>query len=208
MDPGSTSLGDAHILTDSEILGLLSLLLGLSARVRYFRSIFQGITRPHVFSWIIWGTISSIGFAAQVSDDAGAGSWARGFGAATCFLIVLVALKWGEKHITRGDWVTFAVALLAIPLWIIAKTPFWSVILVCIIDTIGYIPTIRKSWQKPRHEDPWSYIISACGAFFSILALEHYSPVTWLYPLVLSISNTLMAVYLLMRVATLTKQIA
>lgn len=180
----------------------------MSARVRYFRSIFQGITRPHVFSWIIWATISSIGFAAQVSDNAGAGSWARGFGAATCFLIVLVAFKRGEKHITRWDWATFAAALLAIPLWIVTETPLWSVILVCIIDTIGYIPTLRKSWHHPWNEDAGSYLINAFSAFFSILALEHYSPVTWLYSALLIVSNTFTATYILWRMKNVRKQIA
>lgn len=190
-------------ISGAEIFGLLSVGMMLCSRGTYFVSIFQGKTRPHAFSWLIWGTISSIGFAAQFMEGAGAGSWARGFGAATCFLLIFVSLFKGERHITRGDWVTLAVALTAIPLWVLTKTPVWSVILVCAIDTVGYIPTIRKSWLKPREESALSYAFSCCGALFSLLAVEHYTLSTWLYPAVLVATNGAMAGFLILRAARL-----
>lgn len=169
------------------------------SRTGYFAGIFRGKTRPHVFSWLIWGTISGIGFAAQVAEGAGPGSWARGFGSATCFLLVVISYFKGEKDIKRSDWVTLAVALSAIPLWILTKTPFWSVLIVCFIDTIGYIPTVRKSWLKPQEELAVSYLFSCLGAAFSLLAIRQYTPSTWLYPLVLTFSNGGMWLFLLAR---------
>ncbi len=180
----------------TEFFGALAVFAMVCSRGNYFRSIFQGKTKPHAFSWFIWGTISSIGFAAQVAEGAGPGSWARGFAAATCFMLVIVALMRGKNNIKRSDWVTFFVSLAAIPLWVATKTPVWSVILVCIIDTLGYYPTVRKSWEKPDEEAALSYIFSACGAFFSILALEHYTLSTWLYSAVLTWSNGSMALFL------------
>src|SRR5690606_38143168 len=106
-------------MTASGIFGLLSVGMMLCSRGTYFVSIFQGKTRPHAFSWLIWGTISSIGFAAQFAEGAGAGAWARGFGAATCFLLIVLSLFKGERNITRGDCLTLLAALLAIPLWIV-----------------------------------------------------------------------------------------
>lgn len=186
-------------MTFAAIFGLLSVLAMLAARVTYFTSIWRGKTRPHAFSWFIWGVISSIGFAAQFAEGAGAGSWARGFGAATCFLLVILSLKYGEKHITRADWTTLAAALMAIPLWVLTKTPVWSVALVCIIDTVGYLPTVRKSWNKPLSESALSYGIGALGAFLTLLAIENYAVSTWLYPAVLVASNGSMALFLLNR---------
>ena len=171
------------------LFGALSIVMMLCSRAGYFAGIFRGKIRPHVFSWFIWGTISGIGFAAQVAEGAGPGSWARGFGSATCFLLVFISYFKGEKNITRGDWLTLAVALSAIPLWVATKTPFWSVVLVCCIDTIGYLPTVRKSWLKPREEMAVSYLFSCLGAAFSLAAIEQYTPSTWLYPLVLTFSN-------------------
>ena len=169
------------------------------SRGNYFRSIFLGKTTPHAFSWFIWGVISSIGFAAQVAEGAGAGSWARGFAAATCFILVIVAMLRGKNNIKRSDWVTLTVAMLAIPLWVITRTPVWSVILVCMIDTLGYLPTVRKSWSKPSEEAAVSYVFSSLGALFAILAIEHYTLSTWLYSAVLTWSNGSMALFLLIR---------
>jgi hypothetical protein len=179
--------------------GFLSTLMMVFSRASYFASIWRGQTRPHAFSWLIWGVISSIGFAAQWAEGAGAGSWARGFGALTCFLLVGLGLWRGEKNITRGDWITLVVALGARPLWVLTKTPFWSVVIVCIIDCIGYLPTLRKSWHKPQEEIWYSYGFSFLGAVFSLVAIENYTPSTWLYPLVLTLSNGAMALFLLMR---------
>jgi len=181
------------------IFGALSIVLMLFSRVGYFADIFRGRTRPHVFSWFIWGTISSIGFAAQVAEGAGPGSWARAFGSFTCFLLVIISYFKGEKEITRSDWVTLAVALSAIPLWVLTKTPFWSVLIVCFIDTIGYLPTLRKSWHKPQDELAVSYFFSCLGAALSLLAIREYTPSTWLYPLVLTFSNGGMWLFLLAR---------
>ena len=172
--------------------GLLSTALMLASRATYFYSIYKGETKPHAFSWLIWAVISCIGFAAQFAEGAGAGSWARGVSALTCIILVFIGFKWGEKNITRSDWATLVVAFLAVPLWIITETPLWSVILVVIIDTIGYIPTIRKVWRNPHQETPVSYILSCLCALFSLAAIEHYTPSTWLYPLALTITNAIM----------------
>lgn len=181
------------------ILGGLSIVMMVCSRAGYFSGIFRGTTRPHVFSWLIWGTISSIGFAAQVAEGAGPGSWARGFGSVTCFMLVAISFFKGEKDIKRMDWITLAVALSAIPLWFMTNTPFWSVLIVCFIDTIGYLPTVRKSWLKPREERAVSYLFSCLGAGLSLLAIVRYTPSTWFYPLVLTLSNGSMWVFLLLR---------
>lgn len=185
---------EIHIL-----FGTLSIAMMICSRSGYFAGIFRGGTRPHVFSWLIWGTISSIGFAAQAAEGAGPGSWARGFGSATCFVLVAISFFKGEKDIKRGDWATLAVALSAIPLWVLTRTPFWSVLIVCFIDTIGYLPTVRKSWLKPREEMAVSYLFSCLGAGFSLLAIEQYTPSTWLYPLVLTCTNGAMWIFLGLR---------
>jgi hypothetical protein len=186
-------------MTQTEIFGLFSTLLMLCSRANYFNAIFRGHTRPHAFSWFIWGIISSIGFAAQVAEGAGAGSWARGFGAATCFILVFISMFKGARDIKRSDWTTLAIALLAIPLWVATKTPVWSVILVCMIDAIGYFPTLRKSWAKPHEETARSYMFSCGSALFSLFAIEHYNLSTWLYPASLVLTNGCMVAFLLWR---------
>jgi len=186
-------------MTYAAFFGLISILLTFCSRLNYFIAIFRGKTKPHAFSWLIWGIISSIGVAAQIAEGAGAGAWGRAFASFTNLVLVFIALSKGTCNITRSDWITLIVALLAIPLWVITRTPVWSVILVCIIDTLGYFPTVRKSWEKPYEEAAFSYMASGCSSLLAVLAVEHYTLSTWLYPAVLACSNTCMTAFLLLR---------
>lgn len=186
-------------MTIKEIYAAIAILLMLFSRGIYFTSILKGRTKPHAFSWLIWGVISSIGFAAQIAEHAGAASWVRGVGCITCFVVVGLCWFKGERDIRRIDWITLAVSLAAIPLWILTETPMWSVILVCLIDTSGYLPTLRKVFHKPKEETPYGYILSSLGAFLSVLAIDNYTISTWLYPAVLTASNILMAGFIFLR---------
>lgn len=186
-------------MTTKEIFAAIAIALMLFSRGTYFVSILKGRTKPHAFSWLIWGVISSIGFAAQIAEHAGAASWVRGVGCITCFVVVGLCWFRGERNITRSDWITLVIALAAIPLWVATKTPVWSVILVCLIDTSGYLPTVRKVYNKPKEETPYSYLLSCAGAFLSVLAIENYTPSTWLYPVVLTVSNLMMAGFIFIR---------
>ncbi|PIU20284.1 MAG: hypothetical protein COT18_03045 [Elusimicrobia bacterium CG08_land_8_20_14_0_20_59_10] len=178
--------------------GLSVAFLALS-RLIYFNSIFKGVTRPHAFSWLIWTALSGIGFAAQFTQGAGPGSWARGFSAVTCAMLAVLGYYRGEKNITRGDWAALLVALGTIPLWLAARTPVWSVMILCVIDTIGYLPTVRKSWNKPYSEASVTYFIASACALASLFAIEQYNLSTWLYPAVLVVTNSIMGGILLAR---------
>ena len=61
-------------MISKEIFGLLSLVLSVVSYVPYVRSIFVANTKPHAFTWLVWGTVMAIAFFAQLSDKAGAGS--------------------------------------------------------------------------------------------------------------------------------------
>jgi len=186
-------------MTHSEILGLLSVLIILYGSTNYIYTVFRGGTRPHAFSWLIWGVLNTVGFTAQVTQGAGAGSWTGGLASTTCFTIFLVALFKGERNISRSDWITLCVALSAIPLWVLTKTPTWSVILICMINTLGLFPTIRKSWAKPYEESTGAYTLLSLCHLFALLAIEHYTISTWLYPAVLVLSNGGLATFLVLR---------
>lgn len=126
----------------------------------------------------------SIAFVAQLSDKAGAGSWATGLSAAFCLAISVIALFRGEKDITRGDWIAFLTTFLAIPLWVATSDPLWSVLLVTGIDAVAYYPTFRKSYTKPDEELAFKYVLTDIRYLFSLLALEHLTVVTSVYQLV------------------------
>ena len=90
-------------------------------------------------------------------------------------------------------------ALVALGLWVITKQPLVSVILLVVIDMLGFIPTIRKSWNKPYTETLFSYGLSTFRFAIGIYALEAYTAVTYLYPVAWLFANGLFSVLLLVR---------
>lgn len=136
------------LVTPEGVFGFLSLLLSVASYVPYIRSILVANTKPHAFTWLVWGTVMAIAFVAQLSDRAGAGSWATGLSAAFCLAIAIIALFRGEKHITRGDRIAFLATFLAIPLWVVTSDPLWSVLLVTGIDARRLLPHFPQILRK------------------------------------------------------------
>ena len=192
-------------MTTKDMFGALSLLLSVVSYVPYIRSIFVANTKPHAFTWLVWGTVMAIAFVAQLADKAGAGSWATGLSAAFCLSISIIAIFRGEKHITRGDWIALLTTLLAIPLWLATADPLWSVLLVTGIDAVAYYPTFRKSYAKPDEELALKYVLTVIRYVFSLLALGHFTVVTSVYQLVSILMEMAIVIMLLWRRAVVNR---
>jgi len=189
----------------SVAFGVAAAILALVQYIPYILDVLRGKTRPHAFSWFVWGLPAGIVFFAQLITGGGAGSWATGITAILCTLIFLLALFRGEPNITLFDWVCLLSSLAAIVLWAATSNPLWAVILVTIADVLAFGPTIRKSFLKPHEETLNTYVTSGIKWSFSIAALGAFSPTTLLYPLAMVLGNWGFAAYLLSRRATLDK---
>jgi len=182
-----------------EAFGYFSLFIAFVSYIPYARMTIKQAIRPHVFSWIIWGTMNAITFFAQISRNAGAGAWATGFSAAGCFFIALLASLHGEKEITRSDWVVFLLSLGTILIWYVTRNPLWAVILLTLINVAAFYPTLRKSWINPHEEMISQFLISDIKHVTSIFAMTSYSTVTMLYPVSALFLNTSLAVVIFQR---------
>lgn len=190
-------------MTDFPLASQLSaaaMALTFVAFVPYFRSILAGTTRPHVFSWVVWGTNTSVAFVATLSAGGGAGAWAVGFSAA--ITLTVAALAWRRRadvHITRTDWAFFLAGLAAIPLWSVASDPLWAIGLVTAVELLGFGPTMRKSWQQPWSEPVSFLAILIVRNALVIAALEERSLTTVLFPAAMAGACILLIGILVMR---------
>lgn len=170
-----------------ELLSALAIALTFIAFVPYLRSVQTGRTKPHIFSWIIWGLATLIIFLAQLADGGGAGAWPIGVSAIASFYVAVLAYARGaDRSITRTDWVFFISALATIPLWILTSDPLSAVIILTVIDVLGFGPTFRKTYIRPHEERITLFAIVGARNLISIAALEHYSLTTVLFPAVLA----------------------
>lgn len=182
------------------IIGGAAVALGLFGYFFYVRGIIQGKVKPHAFTWFIWGILTTIAFIAQLAEGGGAGAWVTGSTALFSFGFAFVGLKASSRiFIAKSDWIFFICALLTIPVWYITGNPLWSVILITAIDTIAFVPTIRKAFFHPETENGWTYTLSGFKFIIGICALESFTWTTVLYPASLVIANFAFVVMLICR---------
>lgn len=181
------------------ILTIVAIVLAVIGYIPYFRDILRKKTTPHVYTWFIWGFITLIIFWLQRSFGGGAGSWVSLAVVAISILIFILGMKNGNKDITKVDTIFFVLALASLALWFVAKQPILSAILITSIDMFGFVPTIRKSWNKPYSETLFTYELGAFRHGLTFLALEQYNIMTWLNPISWILANTLFSIILIIR---------
>lgn len=183
-----------------ELFSASAIALTLVGFYPYIRTILRGTTRPHVFSWIIWGTTTLVVFLAQLQDRAGVGAWPIGIsGVITIYIAVLAYRNRGDISITRLDWWFLSTALSALPVWYFTSNPLWAVVILTSVDLLGFGPTIRKAHAQPHSESLTFFAIFLARNGCVILALEHYSLTTVLFPAAIAAACGLLMGLILVR---------
>ena len=176
-----------------DIIGALAIALTLIAFLPYLASTWRGQTRPHVFSWVIWGITTFIVFLAQVKDGGGAGAWPIGVsGVITIGVAIVAYLKRAYISITRLDTLFFIAAVSAVPLWYFTADPMWAVAILTVVDLLGFGPTLRKAFHFPHEENLTFFGLFLLRNLLVILALEHYSVTTLLFPAAVALACLLL----------------
>ncbi len=170
-------------MTLPEIVSLIAIALTIIAYVPYIAAIRAGRVKPHFFSWLIWSLTTAIVFVAQLAADGGAGSWPTAVSAAiTVYVAWLSLVLRSDFSANRADWAFLLAALLSLPLWYVTDDPLWSVVILTVVDALGFAPTLRKAWARPHEESMQFYVIFAVRSTLSVWALESRTLTTVLFP--------------------------
>jgi hypothetical protein len=189
-----------HAMSIKDLFSLLAVALTFIGFAPYIRAIHKGTTKPHVFSWIIWGLTTSVVFFAQLSADGGRGVIAIGVsGAITLYIAALAYRHKADVSITQSDWLFLLLALSSLPAWYFAADPSIAVLILTTVDLLGFGPTLRKAYLHPFEENLSFFALFALRNGLVIAALSHYSLATLLFPLAVGISCLLLIVLLLIR---------
>ncbi len=183
-----------------QLCAALAVALTFYAFVPYIRDIVRGRTRPHVFSWMIWGVTTFIVLFAQWCAGGGPGAWVIGLSGAITLLIA--ALAWihrGDLKITRIDWMFFIGALSSLPLWHVTDDPLWAVVVLTVVDLLGFGPTVRKVIDCPHAESPGFFALFLARNILVVLSLETLSLTTALFPVAVGAGCALVVVLIAVR---------
>lgn len=183
-----------------QLLSAISIAITLAAFYPYLRGILRGSVRPHVFSWIIWGSTTFIVFLAQLQGGGGVGAWPIGVSATiTMGVAVLAYLKRADITITVADWGFFVAGMSSLPLWYFTTDPMWAVVLLTTVDVLGFGPTLRKAYADPHSESVLFFSMFMVRNLLVVLALESYSITTVLFPAAIAATCAAMITMLILR---------
>lgn len=172
----------------------------------YIRGVLRGGIRPHMFSWVVWGTATLLVFVAQLQAGAGAGAWSSGVSAALTLAIAVLA--WRQRSdlaIKRLDWAFFLVAMSSLPLWYFTADPTAAVVLLTVVILLGYGPTLRKIHHHPNSESIVFFAAFVLRNALVVLAMEQWSLATLLFPCAVSSAGLVVIATIVTRRRTLAR---
>ena len=170
-----------------EIFSALAIAITFIAFFPYIRSILKKEIKPHIISWIIWGSTTLIIFFAQLEGGGGIGAWPIGVsGIITIYIAFLAYKNRSDISITKTDWCFFLAAMTSLPFWYFTSDPLWAVVVLTTVDVLGFGPTIRKAFHFPHDEDLLFFSLFLFRNLMVIVALEFYSLTTVLFPAVVA----------------------
>ncbi len=187
------------------LFGFTSTIIAVVCFIPYIKDIFEKKIEPHAYSWLVWTILQTVGVMAQLKEGAGYGAWALGVGAFFCFAIFLLSFKYGTKNISKFDGACLAASLFAIAIYVLIDNPVYAIIIVALVDFVGFLPTFRKGFEEPFTETTSTFILSATANILSILALQNYTVTTVFYIASLFFTNSSFAMMILLRRKLLKK---
>jgi hypothetical protein len=181
------------------ILGIISAFGGLFFFFPYIRDIFKKKTRPHLYTWLIWIFTQSISVYGMVKGGAGIGSFGLVIATVVVYFTFFLSIRFGTKNITKIDTVLLVLALIAVAILVFTKNVLFATILATATDTIGYIPSIRKSYYEPWSETVSTWLGFTFFNFLAIAALRQYNALTLMYLTAITAANMTIALVCILR---------
>jgi hypothetical protein len=169
--------------------GILSVIPAVIAYTLYFRGLLAGKTKPHTFSWLIWGILAGNGFIAQTSAHAGIGSWATGLTSVACLTIFAIAIFKGDTRATRFDWILLGLALFSFGLLFAIEDPTIALCITLFATLLGFTLTLRKAYHHPHEENAQAFFLNAIKFLPAIFALSTFGFLTVAYPVTAMLAN-------------------
>jgi len=182
-----------------EILWVISVVIWICAYYPYIRDVLKWLTKPHLFSWIVFVIMDMIAFLIQFWDNAWPWSWGIFTTGVWAFVVMSLAVKYGEKHITKSDIFAFVLALISLVFYVILKNPLYSQLLVFSILLLAMYPTFRKSYIKPYEETLAVYTVAVVRSIISIFASINISFLTIGLPIFIICLNGVFVSMILVR---------
>lgn len=173
------------------MLGFVAGALTFIGYLPYFISILRRKTKPHRVTWWVLVLVGAMLFSSYYSLGASSTVWVSISYFFGPLIIAVAAMFYGQKGWNRIDWFCVCGIIFAIFLWLTLRDPFIVLLLNLVIDFIGLLPTIHKSYLHPHTEDRLAWLFWWIGSTLNIFAISSIDPHIAIYPIYMFFGNGL-----------------
>lgn len=185
------------ILDFKAIVGMLAGIFSLLGFIPYIITVLQGKTKPNRASWWIWASLGIVLAVSNYSAGARETMWLLIAYALCQLIIATLALRLGEGGWNSFDLTCMLGAGVSILLWWWFKSPLVAITISIAIDSLGALPTIKKTYHKPESEDFFSWLMFWMAGTLNLYALSEWSFALSAQPLYLFCFNSIILILLL-----------
>lgn len=162
--------------------GALAGALALLSMIPYVAAILRGETKPSLTTWAIWTVAGSMVAATYMASGATHTWWLAGAYVINPLVVTVLSLKYGVRASEPLDWICLAGALSSLVPWLVYDSPVIALYMNILVDLLGALPTLKKSFLRPESENRLSWLMTFVAAGFNVLAIELWEPAIFVYP--------------------------
>lgn len=179
-----------------EYLGVIAGILAILGYVPYIISIFRGKTRPNKATWIIWTLIGGLlAFSYLVEGDKNTIWLPLGYFFGP-FIVAILSFRYGYSEWTRIDKICLVAALISIVPWLLLDDAMATLLINVLIDAMGAIPTLIKTYREPETEDLTAWSIFLVANTIQVFAVSEWN-LAATYPIYLFVLAAFMVLFIL-----------
>lgn len=160
--------------------------------VAYLRATLSGRAQPNPVSWLLWGIVPLIAFAAELVAGVGIVAIVTLALGVSPLMVFAAAIYKNHRsfQLTGFNLLCAIVAVVGIIIWITTQQPELAIAAMIVADFFSSLPTVKKAWQKPKTEFPPTYLLSATSMLITLLTISSWSFAASAFPIYVLILNT------------------
>lgn len=164
------------------ILGTLALALNLIGYFPYIRDIIRGKVKPQRITWGIWSILTTVAAVNQILNGGGYSSLYVVSGAILVSITFILSMKYGVGGTSVLDRVCLVLAFGLVVYWIGAQDTRISTLLVVVIDSLGAIPTLVKTYRHPETETYIQWTLAGIAGLITVITVPRADWALIIYP--------------------------
>jgi len=177
-------------MIDGALIGQMAGVLSFIAYIWYAVDTIRGRIRPNRATWWILTLVGVMIAASYYAEGARDTMWIAWSYVAGPFMLAVLSLKYGEGTWEGLDKLCFAGAVISAAIWSFSFSLARVVLLINILmDFLGLLPTIKKSYLRPKSEGKGPWTIETAAGAINLFAIGTWTFSIAFYPLYLLAIN-------------------